>query len=68
MGTNSYWARRAIEREDEWNKKRNDIAKYYDKNLDDKKYKSWPLNMKGPPNGYKQTLNNFTESSPQTTD
>lgn len=21
MGTNSYWARRAIEREDEWNKK-----------------------------------------------
>lgn len=21
MGTNSYWARRAVEREDEWNKK-----------------------------------------------
>ena len=29
---------------DEWNKKRNDIAKYYDKNLDDKKYKKMKLN------------------------
>jgi len=29
---------------DKWNKKRNDIAKYYDKNLDDKKYKKMRLN------------------------
>ena len=29
---------------DEWNKKRNDIAKYYDEELDDKKYKKMRLN------------------------
>jgi len=29
---------------DEWNKKRNDIAKYYDEKLDDKKYKKVKLN------------------------
>lgn len=57
MGTNSYWARRAVEREDEWNKKAVKLSK-----------KSWLLNMKGPPNGYKQTLNNFMESSPPITD
>ena len=28
---------------DEWNKKRNDIAKYYDEKLDDKKYKKMEL-------------------------
>ena len=28
---------------DEWNKKRNDLAEYYDKNLDDKKYKKMKL-------------------------
>ena len=28
---------------DEWNKKRNDIAKYYDEKLDDKKYKKMQL-------------------------
>ena len=29
---------------DKWNKKRNDIAKYYDEKLDDKKYKKMKLN------------------------
>lgn len=29
---------------DEWNKKRNEIAKYYDEKLDDKKYKKMKLN------------------------